>query len=70
MINNDSTFQNALNDTLDYQNIKTNPQKISKIKHYISRCNWEGIVFPAGLNDWKTFEQNNKTIALNTLFLP
>ena len=70
IINNDSTFQNALNDALDYQNIKTNLQKISKIKHYISRYNWEGIVFPAGSNDWKTFEQNNKTIALNTLFLP
>ena len=28
IINNDSTFQNALNDALDYQNIKTNPKKI------------------------------------------
>ena len=26
--------------------------------------------FPAGLHDWKKFEQNNKTIALNILYVP
>ena len=32
--------------------------------------NWEGIEFPAGIKDWKRFERNNKTIALNILFVP
>ena len=32
--------------------------------------NWEGIEFPAGIKDWKRFEKNNKTIALNILYVP
>ena len=30
----------------------------------------EEIDFPSDSKDWKKFEQNNKTIALNILFLP
>ena len=26
--------------------------------------------FPAGMKDWKKFEKNNKTIALDVLFIP
>ena len=32
--------------------------------------NWEGIEFPAEIKDWKRFEKNNKTIALNILYVP
>ena len=70
IINNDNSFQNALDDALNYQTIKTNPERISKLKPYINKYNWEGIEFPAGPKDWKKFEQNNKTIALNILFVP
>ena len=70
IINDDNSFQNALNDALDYQNIETNPQRISKIKPYISKHNWKEIEFPPGSKDRKKFEQNNKTIALNILFAP
>ena len=70
IINNDNTFQNALDDTLSYQNIERNPQRITKIKPYISKYNWEGIEFPAGPKEWEKFEQNNKTIILNILFAP
>ena len=30
----------------------------------------EEIDFPSDSKDWKKFEQNNKTIALNILFVP
>ena len=70
IINVDNTFQNALNDALNYQNIERDPQRISKLKRYISKYNWEGIEFPVGSKDWKKLEQNNKTIALNILFVP
>ena len=43
---------------------------MSKIKSYIIKYNWEGIEFPTGPKDWKIFEQNNKTTALNILFVP
>ena len=38
--NGDNCFQNALNDALNYQNIEKDPQRISKIKHYINKYNW------------------------------
>ena len=68
IINGDNYFQKVLDDALNYQNIETHPEKISKIKPYISKYNWKGIEFPAGPKDWRKFEQNNKTIALNVLF--
>ena len=70
IINGDNTFQKALDDTLNYQKIETHLERISNIVRYISKYNWEGLEFPAGPKDWKKFEQNNKTIALNILFVP
>ena len=70
IINGNNDFQNALNEVLNYQNIKKHPERISKIKPYISKYNWKGIEFPAGSKDWQKFEQNNKAIALNLLFVP
>ena len=70
IINGHNDFQNALDDASNYQNIERNPQRISKLKPYINKYNWEGIEFPAGPKDWKKFERNNKAIALNILFIP
>ena len=69
IINGVNSFQNALNEALNYQTNKTHPERISKIKPYIDKYNWKGIEFPAGPKDWKKFEQNNKEIALNILLL-
>ena len=66
----DNCFQNALNDSLNYQTIKANPERISKLKKYINQYNWKDIKFPSDKEDWKKFEQNNKDIALNVLFVP
>ena len=65
--NEDNCFQNALNDSLDYQKIKKDLQRISKLKSYINQYNWKDIKFPSDRKDWKKFEQNNKEIALNVL---
>ena len=43
IINGDNNFQNALDDALNYQNIERDPQRISKLKPYINKYNWEGI---------------------------
>ena len=69
IINNDNSFQSALDDALNYQTIKTNPQRIPKLKPYIKKYNWQGIKFPARPKDWIKFERNNKTIALIILFM-
>ena len=45
---NDNNFQNALDDALNCQAIETHPERISKLKPYINKYNWEGINFLAG----------------------
>ena len=70
LINEDNCFQNAFNDSLDYQTIKTHPEKIPKLKPPINHYNWKDIKYPPDKEDWKKFEQNNTEIALNVLFVP
>ena len=66
----DNCFQDALNDSSDYQTIKTHPERISKLKPHINQYNQKDIKFPLDRKDWKKFEQNNTEIALNVLFVP
>ena len=69
--NNDSKcFQYAITVTLNYQSIKKDPQRITKIKPFIDQYNWKEIYFPSNKKDWKKFELNNKSVALNILFIP
>ena len=70
IINGVNSFQNALNEALNYQTIETHAERVSKIMPYIDKYNWKGIEFPAGSKDWKKFEKNNKEIALSMLFVP
>ena len=67
--NDDKCFQYAITVALNYQNIKKDPQRISKIKPFIVQYNWKEIGFPSYLKDWKKFELNNNSIALNILFI-
>ena len=50
--------------------LKKDPQRISKIKPFINNYNLKDIEFPSHSKDWKKFEQSNKTIAHNILFVP
>ena len=47
-----------------------NPEKITKIKPFIKNYDRNGIDFPSHKKDWNKFELNNKTIAVNMLFIP
>ena len=67
--NNNKDFQNALDDTLNYEAIETHPERISKLKPYVNKYNWKGIKFLAEPEEWKKIEWNNKTIALNILYV-
>ena len=68
--NDDKCFEYALNVALNYQNIKNNPERISKIKPFTNQNNFKEIYFPSHRKDWKKFELNNKSIALNILYVP
>ena len=56
IINGVNNFQNALDDTLNYQTIEIHPERTSKLKPYINKYNWEGIEVPAGSKERQKFE--------------
>ena len=51
--NDDNCFQYSLTVSLNYQNIKKDPQRISKTKSFINQCNWKEIDFSSKQKDWK-----------------
>ena len=67
--NDNNCFQYALTVALIYQNIKKDLQRTSKIKPFINQYNWKEVDIPSERKDWKKFELNNKSIALNILFV-
>ena len=63
-------FRDAIIALINHKKIKNHPERINNLKPFIDQYNWKGIEFPSHSKDWKKFEQNNKTIALNILFVP
>ena len=69
--NNDyKCFQYAVTVALNHDKINKHPQRVSKIKPFIGQYNWNDIDFPSTSKDWKKFELNNESIALNILYVP
>ena len=68
--NDDKCFQYALTVALSYEQIKKDPERISKIKPFVEQYDWKEIDFLPHKKDWKKFELNNKSIALNILYVP
>ena len=54
--NDDKCFQYASTIALNYQKIKNNLERISKIKPFIDQYNWKEIDFPSHSKDRKNFE--------------
>ena len=61
-------FKYALTAALHYEEIRRNPQRITKIMPFINTYHWTDIMFPSHSNDWKKFEQNNKSILIYFLY--
>ena len=69
--NNDyKCFQYAVIVALNRDKINKHLQRVSKIKPFINQYNWSDIDFPSTNKDWKKFELNNESIALNILYVP
>ena len=66
---NNNCFQYAITAALNYRNIDYHLERISKLKPFINNYNWKDIVFPSHFKDWRKLECNNKTIALNILYV-
>ena len=63
-------FQYVITVALNQEKIYKNLQRTSKIEPFIGQYNRNRIDFPSNSKDWKKFEQDNNTIALNILFVP
>ena len=55
---------------MNHQNINHNPERISKLKPFINNYNGKDNEFPSHSKDWRKFKYNNKTIALNIIYVP
>ena len=67
--NDDKCFRYSVTLALNLDKIKKDPHRVSKIKPFIEKYNWEDIDFPSTSKDWEKFECNNE-IALNILYVP
>ena len=63
-------LKHAIVAALNHEKIKNNPERMSNLKPFTDQYKWKGIEFPSHLKDWKRFEQSNKAIALNILYVP
>ena len=63
-------FQYAIIAAPHHHDINNNPERVIKLKPYISNYCWKDINFPPGSKEYKIFERNNKDIALNILSVP
>ena len=66
--NDNKCFQYAVTLALNLYKIKKKPQRVSKIKPFIEKYNWEDIDFPSTSKDWKKIESNNE-VTLNILYV-
>ena len=68
--NDNNCFQYGLTVALNYEKISDHPGKLSKITPFIHQYNRDEINVPSNQKDWKKFESNNKSIAMNILYIP
>ena len=54
---------------LNYEEIEPHSERVSNIKPFVNKYNWKGINYASKIDDWKTFEKNSLTIALNILYI-
>ena len=62
-------FKWAIIAALHHEEIGNNPERISKLRPFAERLNWEGLEFPMALNKISKFEKRNPEIAVNVLFV-
>ena len=55
-------FSIRCNSCVKLRRKKKNCKKITKIKHFVNKYNWDGMNFSSEKDDQKKIEKNNKTI--------
>ena len=68
--NDNKCFQYATTLALNFDRVTNHPERVTKVKSFIDKYNWNDINLPTIRKDWNRFEVNNKNVALNILYLP
>ncbi|XP_057308208.1 uncharacterized protein LOC130646086 [Hydractinia symbiolongicarpus] len=63
----DECFRWAVLAALYHDKIDNHPERISILKKYEDKCNWNGLSFPMALNKIDLFERRNPDIAVHVL---
>ena len=66
----DKCFQYAVTVALNYEQNKKDPQRTTIINPFFDHHNWKKLNYPSHKSDWNEFKKNNKTNALNILYVP
>ena len=53
--------------TSNYEETESHSQGVLNVIPFINKYKWKEINCPSKIDDWKTFQKNNLTIALNIL---
>ena len=61
-------FQYAGTVALNCEEIGRHLERVSNIKPFINKHNWEGIKYLSGKDDLGKFEKNNSSVALDVLY--
>ena len=64
----DKCFHYAATVALNYKETESHPERVSSIEPFIIKYKWEAINYLAKMYDWKKFEKNNPSIAVNVLY--
>ena len=62
-------FKWAMIAALYHEEIGKDPQRLSRLRPFAERCDWEGLEFPVAINKISKFEKRNPEIAVNVLFV-
>ena len=65
----DKCFQYALTVAVSNGETKSHLEKVSNIKSFINKYEWEGMNHQLQIDDWKTFEKHKPTTALNISYI-
>ena len=62
------SFQYVITVVLNHEKVRKHSERITKIETFINKYHWKELNFPLEKYDWKKYEKNNMTIALNVLY--
>ena len=51
-----------------FEEIESHPERVSNMKPFIIKYNWEGINYPFKIDDWRAFQKNNPTFAVSIFY--